>query len=55
VAYRTCGDYLDANSCPIRSALLEVRDATAEILETRNVASMIEEPKQNRRDQQGTP
>ena len=49
MAYRKCDDCLDADTCPIRAVLLEVRDATAEILENRSVASMIEKPASRRR------
>jgi len=49
MAYRKCDDCLDADTCPIRKVLLEVRDATADILENRNVASMIEKPATRRR------
>jgi len=49
MAYRKCDDCLDANTCPIRKVLLEVRDATAHILENRSVASMLERPVAKRR------
>jgi Rrf2 family protein len=49
MAYRKCDDCLDADTCPIRKVLLEVRDATADILENRSVASMIEKPVARRR------
>jgi Rrf2 family protein len=49
MAYRKCDDCLDADTCPIRKVLLEVRDATAEILENRSVASMIEKPSRRRK------
>ncbi len=49
MAYRKCDDCLDADTCPIRKVLLEVRDATADILENRSVASMIEKPAPRRR------
>ena len=49
MAYRKCDDCLDADTCPIRKVLLEVRDATADILENRSVASMIEKPARRRK------
>jgi Rrf2 family protein len=49
MAYRKCDDCLDADTCPIRKVLLEVRDATAEILENRSLASIIEKPAAGRR------
>ena len=49
MAYRKCDDCLDADTCPIRRVLLEVRDATADILENRSVARMIEKPAARRR------
>jgi Rrf2 family protein len=49
MAYRKCDDCLDADTCPIRKVLLEVRDATADILENRSLASMIEKPAARRR------
>jgi Rrf2 family protein len=49
MAYRKCDDCLDADTCPIRKVLLEVRDATAEILENRSLASIIEKPGARRR------
>jgi Rrf2 family protein len=49
MAYRKCEDCLDADTCPIRKVLLEVRDATADILENRSLATMIEKPATRRR------
>ena len=43
MAYRKCDDCLDEATCTIRKVLLEVRDATADILEHRTLASMKEE------------
>jgi Rrf2 family protein len=37
-AYRKCDDCLDVETCDIRRALIEVRDATAHILEGRTLA-----------------
>jgi Rrf2 family protein len=39
-AYRTCQDCEDEATCPIRRVLIEVRDATAGILEQRSIAAM---------------
>jgi Rrf2 family protein len=44
MAYRKCDDCLDEATCTIRKVLLEVRDATADILEHRTLASMKEPP-----------
>jgi Rrf2 family protein len=44
MAYRKCDDCVDEATCTIRKVLLEVRDATADILEHRTLASMKEEP-----------
>ena len=44
MAYRKCDDCLDEATCTIRKVLLEVRDATADILEHRTLASMKEQP-----------
>jgi Rrf2 family protein len=49
MAYRKCDDCVDADTCPIRKVLLEVRDATADILEHRSLATMIEKPVTRRR------
>ena len=38
MAYRKCDDCFEESVCAIRKALLAARDATAEILETRNLA-----------------
>src|SRR6202012_3713837 len=39
MAYRPCDDCFDEAVCAIRKALLAARDATAEILESRNLAT----------------
>jgi Rrf2 family protein len=39
-AYRRCDDCIDVETCPIRVALLDVRDATALILEGRTLADV---------------
>jgi Rrf2 family protein len=39
MAYRPCDDCFDEEVCAIRKALLAARDATAEILESRNLAT----------------
>jgi Rrf2 family protein len=44
MAYRKCDDCVDEVTCTIRQVLLEVRDATASILEHRSLATMIEKP-----------
>lgn len=49
MAYRKCDDCLDETTCAIRKVLLEVRDATAAILENRTLASMAEQPPARRR------
>ena len=40
-AYRRCDDCVDVETCPIRMALLDVRDATAAILEGRTLADVV--------------
>jgi len=40
-AYRKCDDCLDEKSCAVRKLLLEVRDATAAILENSTIAEAI--------------
>jgi Rrf2 family protein len=49
MAYRKCDDCVDAQTCSIRRVLLEVRDATAEILEHRTVADIVEKPTARKR------
>jgi Rrf2 family protein len=39
MAYRKCDDCFEESVCAIRKALLAARDATADILESRNLAS----------------
>src|ERR1700742_3849743 len=39
MAYRKCDDCFEESVCAIRKALLAARDATAEILEARNLAT----------------
>jgi Rrf2 family protein len=39
MAYRKCDDCFEETVCAIRKALLAARDATAQILETRNLAT----------------
>lgn len=43
-AYRKCEDCVDEKTCTMRTVLLDVRDATAKILESRSIASMLGEP-----------
>jgi Rrf2 family protein len=40
-AYRQCDDCIDVEVCDIRRALIEVRDATASILENRTLAQAL--------------
>jgi Rrf2 family protein len=42
-AYRKCDDCVDEKTCTMRKVLLDVRDATAHILESRSLASMMGE------------
>jgi Rrf2 family protein len=44
-AYRKCDDCIDENTCSMRKVLLDVRDATASILESRSLSSMVETQK----------
>jgi len=41
MAYRKCDDCFDESVCVIRKALLAARDATAQILESRNLAVAV--------------
>lgn len=40
-AYTKCNDCVDEKTCAIRKVLLAARDATASVLETRTLASMM--------------
>jgi Rrf2 family protein len=44
-AYHRCGDCLDEKTCVIRKALLLARDATAQVLESRTLASVLKAPR----------
>jgi Rrf2 family protein len=48
-AYHRCEDCLDENTCAIRKVLLAARDATADILESRTLASAIASSRRSRR------
>ena len=50
MAYRKCDDCADASTCALRKVLLEVRNATAAILERRSVASIVERRPPRSRD-----
>src|ERR1700733_7016933 len=43
MAYRKCDDCFEETVCAIRKALLAARDATAEILESRNLAAAAQQ------------
>ena len=43
MAYRKCDDCFEESVCAIRKALLAARDATAEILESRNLAAAAQQ------------
>ena len=43
MAYRKCDDCFDEDVCTIRKALLAARDATAKILESRNLAAAAQQ------------
>ena len=47
MAYRSCDDCFDEAVCAIRKALLAARDATAEILESRNLATAASQLKRS--------
>jgi Rrf2 family protein len=47
-AYHKCEDCEDEETCPIRKVLLAARDATAEILESRTLASALTSKKRAR-------
>ena len=40
-AYRRCDDCVDEKTCSMRKVLLDVRDATANILENRSIAGIM--------------
>ena len=44
-AYQRCDDCLDEKTCAIRKVLLLARDATAEVLESRTLASALKSPR----------
>lgn len=48
-AYRKCDDCEDEVTCAIRKVLLDVRDATADILEARTLAQALSEQKSERK------
>jgi Rrf2 family protein len=48
-AYTKCNDCVDEKTCAIRKVLLAARDATAAVLETRTLASMIASQKKRAR------
>ncbi len=47
MAYRKCDDCFEESICAIRKALLAARDATAEILESRSIASAVQQLKRS--------
>jgi len=47
MAYRKCDDCFEEQVCAIRKALLAARDATAEILESRSLASAAQQLKRS--------
>lgn len=49
-AYRRCDDCKDETTCAIRKVLLDVRDATAQILEQRTLAHALEDERKARED-----
>ena len=48
-AYHRCEDCVDEATCAIRKVLLAARDATAEILESRSIASALASSRRGRR------
>jgi Rrf2 family protein len=48
-AYTKCNDCFDEKTCAIRKVLLAARDATASVLETRTLASMMDSPRRKLR------
>jgi DNA-binding IscR family transcriptional regulator len=40
-AYHKCDDCVDESTCAIRKVLLAARDATATVLESRNLAQAV--------------
>lgn len=49
-AYRKCADYDDESTCAIRKVLLDVRNATADILENRTIAQAISFEKKDNKE-----
>src|SRR5271154_5386956 len=48
-AYHKCDDCIDEETCAIRKVLLAARDATAEVLESRTLASALSSQRRSRR------
>lgn len=48
-AYRKCDDCLDEKTCTIRKVLLDVRDASAQILESRSLADLAGDRRPSKR------
>jgi Rrf2 family protein len=48
-AYHKCDDCEDESTCAIRKVLLAARDATAEVLESRTLASALSSQRRSRR------
>lgn len=48
-AYHKCDDCEDEATCPIRKVLLAARDATAEVLESRTLATALTSQRRSRR------
>lgn len=48
-AYHKCDDCVDEATCAIRKVLLAARDATAEVLESRTLASALASQRRSRR------
>jgi Rrf2 family protein len=54
-AYRKCDDCEDENACAIRRLLLQVRDATSELLEKSTIAQAIAFEKGKKKQRRRTP
>lgn len=53
-AYHKCDDCTDENSCAIRHAMIEVRNAISDVLDNKTLAEMVKEQVKKIKKQDGT-
>lgn len=53
-AYQKCDDCTDENSCAIRHAMIEVRNAISDVLDNKTLAEMVKEQVKKIKKQDGT-